>query len=83
MEECKRCLLLESSKEDIFAVIQEHLAKIPDSKKTAQDVYKQRLALCCECDNLVSGTCIKCGCYVELRAAFASQRCPDVKLKKW
>ena len=83
MEECKRCLLLESAREDIFALVQEHLQKIPEGKKAPEALYRQRLALCLECEHLMSGTCIKCGCYVELRAAFLGQKCPDAKQKKW
>ena len=83
MQECKRCLLLESSREDIFAAIKEHLSRIPEESKADKELYERRLELCRGCDNLVSGTCIKCGCYVELRAAFANQRCPDVRAKKW
>ena len=83
MEECKRCLLLESEREDVFASVQEHLKKIPDDKKAPEALYRQRLALCLECEHLISGTCLKCGCYVELRAAFLGQKCPDAKRKKW
>ena len=75
--------MLQSAREDVFAVVQEHIEKIPVSNKVEEAVYQQRLALCSMCDNLLSGTCLKCGCYVELRAAFANQKCPDAKLKKW
>jgi hypothetical protein len=84
MEECKkRRLLLQSAREDVFAVVQKHIEKIPISNKTKKAVYQQRLVLCIMCDNLLSGTCLKCGCYVELRAAFSNQKYLDTKHKKW
>lgn len=83
MEECRRCLLLESSKEDVFKAIREHLEKIPPKEKASDELYQKRLDICRLCDDLVSGTCIKCGCYVEFRAAFINRKCPDVRSKKW
>ncbi|MBR2950689.1 MAG: hypothetical protein IKC46_12660 [Lachnospiraceae bacterium] len=38
-------------------------------------VYEQRLAVCKECDYLEVGTCLACGCYVELRAAVNKNKC--------
>ena len=74
---------MESSQADTLKAIQEHLANIPDQMKAAEELYQERLALCKECEHLLSGMCLKCGCYVEFRAAFAKQRCPDVKTKRW
>ena len=39
MQECKRCLLLESSREDIFAAIKEHLSRIPEESKADKELY--------------------------------------------
>ena len=63
--------------------IQQHLAKIPAEEKVDEAVYRQRLDSCKQCEYLVSGTCLKCGCYVELRAAFVGQKCPNVKKRAW
>ena len=83
MQPCKRCLLLESAQADTFQSLQAHLDKIPPEQKTDSAVYQSRLESCKQCDNLLSGVCMKCGCYVELRAAYALQKCPDVKKRKW
>ncbi len=83
MEKCRRCLLLESSKEDVYKAINEHIEKIPRDERSSDELYAKRLEICKRCDNLISGTCIKCGCYVEFRAAFANQKCPDAKSRKW
>ncbi|MFR1660111.1 DUF6171 family protein [Gallintestinimicrobium sp.] len=39
-------------------------------------MYEKRLELCKACDYLEAGTCLACGCYVELRAAVKKNRCP-------
>jgi len=83
MEECKRCLLHESAQTDVIESIKSRISKLSDSEKADEELYKNRLDECKNCDNLISGVCMKCGCYVEFRAAFKKQKCPDVKLKKW
>ena len=35
-----------------------------------------RLACCKACDALNAGTCMQCGCYVEMRAARLDMHCP-------
>ena len=81
--ECKRCLLLMSGEEDNYMLVKQYIAKIKPEDKTDDSIYAQRLEICKECDYLISGTCIKCGCYVEFRAAFRNKKCPDAKMKKW
>ncbi len=82
-QECKKCLLYESAEGDILNDIKEKIAKFPESDKVSEDEYKKRLSFCKDCDNLISGVCMKCGCYVEFRAAFQKQKCPDVRCRKW
>ena len=77
--ECKRCLLYESAEGDILESIKTRLEKLSVDEKSSDDAYNCRLELCKNCDNLISGTCLKCGCYVEFRAAFKNKKCPDGK----
>ena len=79
-ETCIGCLLWESGRADILGSVQTHIEKIPPQQRTEQTAYENRLAACRACAHLIGGTCMKCGCYPELRAAFKTQRCPD---KKW
>lgn len=81
--ECKRCLLFESAEEDVLNDIKSRIEKLSPEEKCSDDVYAERLSLCINCDNLISGVCMKCGCYVEFRAAFLKQRCPDASSRKW
>ena len=81
--ECRRCLLLKSGDEDNYKLVQQYIAKIKPEEKCDDESYQKRLEICRNCDNLISGTCVKCGCYVEFRAAFRNKKCPDAKSKKW
>ncbi len=81
--ECKRCLLLESAQGKMLDVIKEKIEKLSPEEKASSELYEFRLSQCRECDSLLSGTCLKCGCYPEFRAAFKNTHCPDGKSKKW
>ncbi len=83
MSVCKKCLLLEAGEQKSFAGVKDYLDTIENSLKVNDDLYKKRLSLCRECDNLISGMCLKCGCYVEIRAALKNKACPDFDDKKW
>lgn len=63
--------------------ITERIEKLSEKEKAPDELYEKRLDKCKSCDNLISGVCMKCGCYVEFRAAFKKNSCPDVKSRKW
>lgn len=73
---CFRCLLQQADESQLLELIRQRIAALPVAQKAAPEEYSRRLALCEACDELVSGTCRKCGCYVELRAAKKSAGCP-------
>ena len=73
---CLRCLLQEADENDIYEIIRQRIAAMPQAQKASPGEYSRRLAICSRCDLLVSGTCRKCGCYVELRAAKLNASCP-------
>ena len=80
---CRRCLLEDMEDEQaLYSLIQSHVALLAESEKTPEETYRRRLALCRACDQLSGGTCMQCGCYVELRAARRGMRCPHAK-SKW
>lgn len=83
MEECKRCLLHESAQSDVIESIKSRISKLSYEEKADDELYSKRLDECKNCDNLISGVCMKCGCYVEFRAAFINQKCPNIKNRKW
>ena len=78
--QCKRCLLREAFPADYEKYVEGLLRRIPDGQKAAEQVYQSRLGQCKACDQLATGTCMGCGCLVELRAAYAKEKCP---FRKW
>lgn len=79
---CTRCLLEEAGKQDVYASVQRCIEKIPEKQRTAPAEYAERLRLCSECEHISGGTCLKCGCYAELRAAKNDSHCP-LKQRLW
>lgn len=49
---------------------------LPPDRRVAESSYEARLSLCRACPHLNIGTCMQCGCYVEVRAAQKGLRCP-------
>ena len=81
MEKCKLCLIRDmAEKADIYEYVKKTRAMLPDAEKAPDELYEERLSVCTSCDSLLAGTCHKCGCYVEIRAASASSHCP---VSKW
>lgn len=83
MKECKRCLLREAAEEHTFSEIQSRIDRLKPEEKADRDLYEKRLESCKSCDHLISGICMKCGCYVEFRAAYRKMKCPNVADRKW
>lgn len=83
VKECKRCLLQESAEADTLQDIQTRIDKLSPAEKAGEELYAQRLDACKTCDHLISGVCMKCGCYVEFRAAFRKMKCPNASDRKW
>ena len=77
---CRRCLLRESDPKAYEEQLADFIRRLKPSERCIEADYETRLSLCKECESLVAGTCQKCGCYVEIRAAGKNGRCPA---KKW
>ena len=76
---CKRCLLSEAGQIRAAQTIAELIALLPEEKRTPAAEYAARLESCRVCEALNAGTCGRCGCYVELRAAKAWMNCPHIQ----
>ncbi len=76
---CKKCLLREMAEQD-REMIEKYKSAIKEADRVSDAVYEHRLSVCKQCDLLNEGTCGACGCYVELRAAAETGRCPH---KNW
>lgn len=76
---CVKCLLRDLPDEkELHRVILERLEQMIAEEKADDAVYEKRLKICGECPFLNRGTCVKCGCYAELRCAKRRLSCPDV-----
>ncbi len=79
---CKKCLLKDMPEDAYFKNLYEYINSIDVDLKVDTSTYETRLQICKECDNLLSGMCRICGCFVELRAVMKKNTCPNVD-KKW
>ena len=77
---CRKCLLAELDDEKLLAEVRQAIDRLSDDMKVSDETYRKRLDVCKNCDYLNEGTCGACGCYVELRAAARTGKCP---YKKW
>ncbi len=78
---CK-CLLKEAGELELAENIKEYVNTLNDEIRADEKLYIQRLNTCKSCQMLLNGTCLKCGCYVEMRAAVKSNHCPS-EYKYW
>ena len=76
---CKKCLLSEIDQKGVYSSIMELVAALPEDVRCDSGEYGHRLGICRGCDQLSGGVCMQCGCYVELRAAKKSSKCPHPK----
>ena len=77
LRRCRRCLLREMAGEnDYYQSVVRYRAGLPAKMRTPDAEYERRLTACKACAELRNGTCLQCGCYVEMRAARSDMRCP-------
>lgn len=62
----------------LAASVRELIELLPEHIRADDEVMHRRLDMCRQCDHLYGGMCVLCGCYVQLRAAKARMKCPDV-----
>lgn len=80
---CKKCLLLEAGEKKAYDNITAYIDTVDLAEKVDDTEYLRRLSFCKNCEKLISGMCICCGCYVEVRAVFKKNCCADYDNKKW
>lgn len=51
-----------------------------DFKNAPEDIYRDRLEKCLGCEFLKDSRCLKCGCFVAMKALLAHEKCP---VDKW
>ncbi len=75
---CKKCLLRDMDETSYFKNLMDYIEAMDAGKKVSKEEYERRLLICGSCDELISGMCKVCGCYVELRAVQNGSYCPAV-----
>lgn len=83
MSDCKKCLLYESGEKVTYNEIMQYVLSLDKNELVDEEVYLKRISYCKNCSSLISGMCIKCGCYVEIRARLEDKNCPNVNERKW
>lgn len=76
---CKRCLLAEIGKEELYETVRRRIAQMPEEERAEEALYQARLEKCKRCEMLREGICGACGCFAELRAARNRMHCPNEK----
>ncbi len=71
------------AEEDVLESITTRIDKLSPKEKSDDELYAKRLNECKNCEHLISGVCMKCGCYVEFRAAFKKNNCPNIMDRRW
>lgn len=72
---CYKCLLREMDQNAYFQNLHDYIEHLDEDIKADKTLYEKRLSVCKNCDYLQEGMCRACGCFVELRAAIASNVC--------
>lgn len=83
LRECKRCLLYEMAESVTYNEIMNYVATLDKNDLVSDNEFQNRISHCKSCDELISGMCRKCGCYVEVRARLKNQNCPNYDNRKW
>lgn len=74
---CKRCDIENATTpENIRAAVDRLKTLMPENEKCPEDMYIKRLESCAGCDRNSGGTCLECGCFVEIRALQIDFHCP-------
>ena len=72
---CLQCLLREMDQNAYMENLYDYIAHLDENIKADKALYEERLAVCKGCHYLSDGMCRACGCFVELRAAIATNVC--------
>ena len=79
---CLRCLLEDMDSDSYAAGIISYIKNVPADRRVSEEIYQQRLNACRECDKLINGMCLECGCYVQIRALKPAAECASPR-KRW
>ena len=73
---CRKCLLEETEDKNLYEKIRRTVEQMDPDVRVGEDKYRHRLEQCRQCEKLLAGMCLVCGCFVEIRAANKHSYCP-------
>ncbi len=79
---CRKCLEIPVNERELAETLDRYLEMLEPEVRVPPEVYEARLAVCAECPHRLQYTCVKCGCYVQARAAKRKNDCPAEE-RKW
>lgn len=80
---CRQCLLRDMLDPKAYERTVERVRRAMDARLRTPDAqYEERLHACSACDQLQNGTCMRCGCLVEMRAMRRDMHCPPPR-SRW
>lgn len=80
---CRQCLLRDMlDPQDYERTVERVRRALHARVRTPDAQYEQRLSVCRDCDQLQNGTCMRCGCLVEMRAMRRDMHCPPPR-SRW
>ena len=80
---CRQCLLRDTLDEAAYyKTVLRVRESLSPRVRTPDDAYEARLAACTACEHLENGTCMRCGCLVEMRAMRLDMHCPP-PARRW
>ncbi|MCR4807297.1 MAG: DUF6171 family protein [Lachnospiraceae bacterium] len=77
---CRMCDIIASIPSDVGAYADKLYSLLPDGERAGEELIRDRVGICEECDKNTAGTCLACGCYCAVRAMKKDNKCPK---KKW
>ena len=79
---CVRCLIAELDYDEYTQSLLDYIKSVPADRRVSEEEYQRRLGFCRSCGRLLSGMCLECGCYVEVRALKPNAECASAE-KRW
>lgn len=73
---CRKCLEIPVDERELAETLDRYLETLSPEVRVPTEVYEARLSACADCPHRAIYTCLKCGCYVQARAAKRASACP-------
>ena len=73
---CRKCLEIPVDERELAEMLDRYLETLSLEVRVPPEIYEARLAACADCPHRAGYTCLKCGCYVQARAAKRAAACP-------